>query len=310
MKLQTNLTKNILFIIPVIILSSFTDAHARGMEVMKDPVELYYATPGKISGAQAKKVVLGALAKTKKPVWKKRSSKKGVIRVEAEQGRLYAAVDIYMDREGIKIVYVDSERMRFRERKNKKYIRDMYNKWVKSLGKELKKSASSRYKLKLVSARSRYILKGIAAGKELVVIAVRAVPDINRRRNTPVWSAQITKSLAVALSKKYGEKHVYSGLEWSKETQNLVKNGYKVSQNKLACDANESSGVITVGIDIDSTDTDGGSASEDMTITYFNCDTGKLIIKTVEGYYARGDAYNLETATRIQVGYILNEAGF
>ena len=223
---------------------------------------------------------------------------------------MYAAVDIYMDREGIKIVYVDSERMRFRERQNKKYIRDMYNRWVKSLSKEIKNSALSRYKLKLVSASSRYILKGIAAGKELVVIAVRAVPDINRRRNTPVWSAQITKSLTAALSKKYGEKHVYSGLEWSKETQNLVKNGYKVSQNKLACNVNESKGVITVGVDTDSAGTDGGSASEDMTITYFNCDDEKLIVKTVEGYYARKDTFNLETATRIQVGYVLNEAGF
>jgi len=309
MKLHIKLIKNILFILPIM-LFSFTDAHARGIEVMKDPVELYYATPGKITGTQAKRVVLDALAKTKKPVWKKRSSKKGVIRVEAEQGRLYAAVDIYMDREGIKIIYVDSERMRFRERQNKKYIRDMYNKWVKSLSTELRKSAQSRYKLKLVSAKSRNILKGIAAGKELVVIAIRAVPDINRRRNAPIWSAQLTNSLADALNKKYGAKHVYSGLDWSTDTQKLVKNGYKVSQNKFACDANEAKGVITIGIDIDNTDTDSSSASEEITITYFNCDTGKVIVKTVEGNFVKGDAFDLQTATKIQVGYILNEAGF
>jgi len=310
MKLQTKLTKNIIFILPIIVLSSFADVHARGMEVMKDPVELYYATPGKITGTQAKKMVLDALAKTKKPVWKKRSSKRGVIRVEAEQGRLYAVVDIYMSREGLKISYVDSERMRFRERQNKKYIRDMYNKWVKSLRKELKKSAQSRYKLKLVSAKNRKILKGIAAGKGLVVIAVRAVPDINRRRNTPIWSAQISRSLVDALNEKYGTKHVYSGLDWSTETQKLVKSGYNLSKNKLACDANEAKGIITVGIDMDDTEADSSSASQEISITYFNCDNGKIIMKTVEGNYANGDKFNLQTATKVQVGYVLNEAGF
>ena len=186
----------------------------------------------------------------------------------------------------------------------------MYNEWVRSLRKELKKTAINKYKIKLVSASSRYILKGIAAGKQLVVIAIRAIPDTNVRRNAPIWSAQINKSLAGALNKKYGAKHVYSGLEWSTETQKLVKNGYKASQNKLVCVANEARGVITVGIDIDSSDTGGSSASQDIKITYFDCENGKLIVKTVSGDYVSRDAFDLQTATNVQVGYLLNEAGF
>ena len=191
MKLQVKLPINILLIFPIIILSSFTEAHARGMEVMKDPVELFYANPGKITRAQAKKMVLKALKTNKKPKWIKRSSRAGVIRAEAEQGRLYAAIDINIDKEGIKISYVDSERMRFRERNNKRYIRDIYNKWVKSLSKELIRSAQSRYKLTLVSSKKRKIMKGLASGKALVVIAVRALPDTNPKLNGPKWSAKI-----------------------------------------------------------------------------------------------------------------------
>lgn len=291
-------------------LSLSIDANARGIEVMKDPVELFYAEPGKITQAQANKMVIEALRRSNRPRWTHRSGKKGVIRAEAEKGRLYAAVDIYVDEEGIKINYADSEKMRFRERKNKRYIRDTYNKWINSLSKELIRSAQYKYNLTLVSAKKRKIMKGLASGKALVVIAVRALPDNNPKRNGPKWSAQIGDSLADVLNSKRSAKHVFLALEWNRETNRYVKGGHKKGYNKLACDANESQGVITVGVVVDSTDPESTAGSEELVVTYYNCDTEKLIVKTIEVDYKKGDTFNLQTATTYHVDKLLNEAGF
>lgn len=291
-------------------MSVFTNAHARrGIELMKDPVELFYAEPGKITKAQGMNLVSEALRVSKRPSWSQRKGRRGVIRAEAERGRMYAVVNIYIDDDGIKINYADSDRMRFREHRDKRYIRNIYNKWIMSLTKELKRSAQYKYRLKLVSAKNRRIMKGLASGKALVVIAVRALPDTNPKRNGPKWSAQIGESLVDVLSNKQGAKHVFISLEWNRETQRYVKGGHKKGYNKLACDANESQGVITVGVIVDSTDPDSTSGSEVLRITYFNCETEQLVVKTVDVDYKRSDAFDLQTATTFHVDKLLSEVG-
>lgn len=295
----------------VVMTSIFTTAHARrGIEEIKDPVELFYVTPGKITKAQAMRLVSDAIDGTSRPRWTERRGRPGSIRAEAERGRLYASVDIVVNKDGIKIHYVDSERMRYRERRGKRYIRDIYNKWIKSLTRELVRSAQYKYKLKLVSARNREIMKGLASGKTLVVIAVRALPDTNPRRNGPKWSAQIGGSLVGVLNNKQGAKHVFSALEWNRETQRYVKGGHKKGYNKLACDANESYGVVTVGVVVDSTDPDSTPGSEVLVITYFNCETGQLAVKTVDVEYKRSDAFDLQTAIIFHVDKLLTEVNF
>lgn len=309
---KPRISNKVFFIVSVVVMMSiFTTAHARrGIEEMKDPVELYYIEPGKITKAQAREFIREAISVSSRPRWIQRTGRQGSIRAEAERGRLFASVDISFDDDGIKINYVDSERMRFRQRKDKKFIRDIYNKWIKSLSKELTRSAQYKYKIKLVSARNRKFLKGMASGKEIVVIAVRALPDTNPKRNGPKWSAQIGESLVDVLNKKQGAKHVFLTLEWNRETQRYVKGGHKRGYNKLACDASESQGVITIGVVVDSTDVDYTPGSEVLTITYFNCETDKLAIKTVDVDYKRSDAFDLQTAITFHVDKFLSETGF
>ena len=102
--------------------------------------------------------------------------------------------------------------MRYRERRGKRYIRDIYNKWVSSLAKNMDRMAKNKFKIQLVSSKKRKLLKGLASGKNLVVIAVRALPDVRPVRNGPKWSAQIGESMADALNEKYGEKYVFSAI--------------------------------------------------------------------------------------------------
>jgi len=302
--------KVFILVTALIMMSVITAAHARrGIEEIKDPYELFYAVEGKITKAQARKLIKEVINSSRKPSWTQRKGQRGKIRAEAERGRLYAAVDIIVSNEGIKIHYVDSERMRYRQRKDKRYIRNIYNKWVKSLAKQISQSARSKYKAVLVSSKKRKLLKGLAAGKKLVVIAVRALPDVRPVRNGPKWSAQIGESLADKLNKKFGNKHLFDVLEWNRVTLNYVKSGYKKSYNMQACDANDAQGVITVGVVIDSTETDGPTSSEEVSLTYFDCDTEELLVKTVEAEYKNTDKFDLQTGTIYQVSKMLSETG-
>lgn len=297
-------------ILSVALMSILSTAHARrGIEEMKDPVELFYTQPGKITNTQAKDLITDAISRTSRPGWKQRQGRENSVRAEAERGRLYAAVDIKFNNEGLTIHYVDSERMKFRERRDKKFIRDIYNKWVKSLAKQLNRSAKAKFNIQLVSRKKRKLMKGLAEGKKLVVIAVRALPDVRPVRNGPKWSSQIGESMADAFNDKFGEKHLFTVLEWNRDNLNLVKNAYKQGYNKIACDAHGADSVITAGAVVDSTEVDGTSASEEMSLSYYNCDTEKLIVKTVQADFKATDKFDLQSGSIFHMGKLLSEAG-
>jgi len=261
---------------------------------LPETYELFFAEEGRVSMADIRGIIKSAMSRSsvRRVEWVKVKDMPGKYIVEVSRGRINALIDIKYNSKGISLEYNDSERMGYRERSGKEYINVMYTQWIRRFSDNLTTISRRMVGIELLSKRQYEIKKGIDSGKFAIAVAAYAIPGNTPRTYKSKWSTDIINTVADSLTEASQGRGVTLPLEWNRETQRLAKGAHKRGYNIEGCDNTGANGIVSVRAEID--DEGSSGASLDVSFTFFNCDTEKLISKNYVIDASNSDSFDYE----------------